>query len=228
MVGPYELERKSFDSGQTWSDYQAKHSELPETARVRIYLRERGADASIRQSVENAARREAAVLQRFRHPGVVDLKQYHPSGHPAGPALIFGYHPETLRLDEYLLQYGEKLDILSRMALVRQLAETMKSAHSARIFHRALTARAVHVVPRDRGRGGQAVGEEATWLTPHLEISDWQIATQRGSTGGATPGAPRRRCPRRIWPTAPTPISRRSCGPSAPTRCPWTSTASVS
>ncbi|MFI6692080.1 BREX system serine/threonine kinase PglW [Streptomyces sp. NPDC050433] len=191
LVGPYELERKSFDSGQTWSDYQAKHSELPETARVRIYLRERGADASIRQSVENAARREAAVLQRFRHPGVVDLKQYHPSGHPAGPALIFGYHPETLRLDEYLLQYGEKLDILGRMALVRQLAETMKSAHSARIFHRALTARSVHVVPRDRGRRGQAVGEEATWLTPHLEISDWQIATQRGSTGGATPGAPR-------------------------------------
>ncbi|MFD4769399.1 BREX system serine/threonine kinase PglW [Streptomyces niveus] len=191
LVGPYELERKSFDSGQTWSDYQAKHSELPETARVRIYLRERGADASIRQSVENAARREAAVLQRFRHPGVVDLKQYHPSGHPAGPALIFGYHPETLRLDEYLLQYGEKLDILGRMALVRQLAETMKSAHSARIFHRALTARSVHVVPRDRGRRGQAVGEEATWLTPHLEISDWQIATQRGGTGGATPGAPR-------------------------------------
>ncbi|MFJ2716746.1 BREX system serine/threonine kinase PglW [Streptomyces sp. NPDC087437] len=180
-VGPYQLDRKSFDSGPTWADYKANHSELPEVARVRVYLSERGSEASIRRSVENAARREAAVLQRFKHPGVVQLKQYYPSGHSAGPALIFDYDPRTLRLDEYLLQYGKGLDILGRMALVRQLAETMRSAHSARIHHRALAARAVHVIPRDRGRRGQTIGEDAAWLTPRLEISDWQIATQRAS-----------------------------------------------
>ncbi|MDQ0958620.1 serine/threonine protein kinase [Streptomyces sp. B4I13] len=192
-VGPYQLDRKSFDSGPTWADYKAHHSELPEVARVRVYLSERGSDASIRRSVENAARREAAVLQRFKHPGVVQLKQYYPSGHAAGPALIFDYDPRTLRLDEYLLQHGKSLDILGRMALVRQLAETMRSAHSARIHHRALAARAVHVVPRDRGRRGQAVGEDAAWLTPRLEISDWQIATQRasGSEGGSGQGVTR-------------------------------------
>ena len=193
-VGPYELERKSFDSGPTWADYLARHTDLPEAARVRIYLSERGSDASLRQSVENAARREAAVLGRFKHPGVVQLKQYFPSGHAAGPALIFDYHPDTLKLDEYLVQYGEKLDILGRMSLVRQLAETMRSAHSSRIHHRALAARSVLVVPRPRGRKGRAVGEEAAWLTPHLQISDWQIATQRSgdsSTGqGMTRFAP--------------------------------------
>ena len=183
-VGPYLLERKSFDTGPTWADYLANHSELPEPARVRVYLRERGADASIRRSVENAARREAAVLRRFRHPGVVQLKQYDPSGHSAGPALIFDYHPHTLRLDEYLVQYGGKLDILGRTALVRQLAETMRSAHSSRIHHRALAARSVHVIPRDRGREGQAIGEEAAWLAPYLQISDWQIATHRATHGG--------------------------------------------
>ncbi|MCF6522731.1 BREX system serine/threonine kinase PglW [Streptomyces sp. JJ36] len=191
-VGPYQLERKSYDSGETWADYRANHQELPEAARVRVYLSERGSDASIRQSVENAARREAAVLQRFRHPGVVQLKQYFPSGHSAGPALIFDYHPQTLRLDEYLLQHGQGLDILGRMDLVRQLAETMRSAHASRIHHRALAARSVHVIPRDRGRRGQAVGEDTTWLAPRLEISDWQIATQRASgTGGSGPGGPR-------------------------------------
>ncbi|MGW0631017.1 BREX system serine/threonine kinase PglW [Streptomyces sp. NPDC002758] len=190
-VGPYELERKSFDSGQTWADYLARHSELPELARVRIYLRERGSDASIRQSVENAARREAAVLRRFRHPGAVQLKQYDPSGHSAGPALIFDYHPQTLKLDEYLVQYGPKLDILGRMALVRQLAETMRSAHSSRIHHRALAARSVHVVPRFRGRRGQAVGEEAAWLTPNLQVSDWQIATQRSGDSSQGQGMTR-------------------------------------
>ncbi|MFG3410191.1 BREX system serine/threonine kinase PglW [Streptomyces sp. NPDC048142] len=187
-VGPYELKRKSFDTGPTWADYLAEHSELPETARVRVYLRERGSDATIRRSVENAARREAAVLQRFQHLGVVQLKQYNPSGHSAGPALIFDYHPQTLRLDEYLLQYGEKLDILGRMALVRQLAETMRSAHSSRIFHRALAARSVHVVPRDRGRRDHDLGEEAAWLAPKLQISDWQIATQQS---GTAPGSSR-------------------------------------
>ncbi|MFF5929013.1 BREX system serine/threonine kinase PglW [Streptomyces hydrogenans] len=187
-VGPYQLERKSFDSGPTWADYRATHSELPEVARVRVYLSERGSDASLRRSVENAARREAAVLQRFRHPGVVQLKQYFPSGHSAGPALIFDYHPQTLRLDEYLLQHGKRLDILGRMALVRQLAETMRSAHSSRIHHRALAARSIHVIPRNRGREGKAIGEDAAWLTPRLQISDWQIATQRSSGTDGTTG----------------------------------------
>ncbi|WP_228010744.1 hypothetical protein [Nonomuraea phyllanthi] len=29
-VGPYLLERKAFDTGPTWADYLARHSELPE------------------------------------------------------------------------------------------------------------------------------------------------------------------------------------------------------
>ncbi|MFI1333499.1 BREX system serine/threonine kinase PglW [Streptomyces sp. NPDC020845] len=191
-VGPYLLDRKAFDTGPTWADYLARHEELPESARVRVYVRERGSDASLRESVERAARREAAILQRFRHPGAVELKTYDASGHSAGPALVFDYHPQTLRLDEYLLQYGDKLDILSRMALVRQLAETMRSAHSSRIHHRALAARSIYVLPRNRGPRGQAVGEEAAWLNPHLQISDWQIATQRGgSQGGTAPGSTR-------------------------------------
>lgn len=190
-VGPYLLDRKALDTGTTWSDYLARHEELPERARVRVYVPERGSDASLRESVERAARREAAILQRFRHPGVVHLKTYDASGHSAGPALIFDYHPQTLRLDDYLLQYGDKLDILSRMALVRQLAETLRSAHSSRIHHRALSARSVHVVPRHRGPGGGTVGEEAAWLTPYLQISDWQVGTHRGGSQGGSVGGTR-------------------------------------
>ncbi|MFJ6769399.1 BREX system serine/threonine kinase PglW [Kitasatospora sp. NPDC091257] len=189
-VGPYLLNRKSFDSGPTWADYLARHSELPEAARVRIYLRERGSDAGLRSSVERAALREAAVLRRFRHPGVVQLRQYDSSGHSAGPALIFDYDPRTLRLDEYLVQYGAKLDILTRMALVRQLAETMRSGHSNRIYHRTLAAHAIHVIPRGRGRTAGSDGEEAGWLNPRLQISDWQVAVQR-SSGDTAEGAPR-------------------------------------
>ncbi|WP_405008643.1 BREX system serine/threonine kinase PglW [Kitasatospora purpeofusca] len=177
-VGPYRLDRKAFDSGPTWADYLGHHADLQEVARVRIYLRERGADQSLQESVERAARREAAVLTGFRHPGVVQLAQYDASGHSAGPALIFKYDQRTLRLDEYMAQYGEKLDLPARVALVRQLAETVRSAHSRRLYHRTLSARAVHVVPVRRTPGAS---EDAAWLTPRLQLSDWQVALRSGS-----------------------------------------------
>ena len=179
-VGPYLLKHKPFDAGSTWQDYLANHTELREQVRVRIYLRERGADSAIRKSVDEAARREAAVLDRFRHPGVVQLKLFDPSGHSAGPALIFRYHPETLHLNDYLAQHGDSLDILDRVKLVRDVAETLKSAHSVRLYHRALAAHSIHVIP---GRGET---EAARWRTPRLQISDWQVATQRAPETGAT------------------------------------------
>ncbi|MFJ1615947.1 MULTISPECIES: hypothetical protein [unclassified Streptomyces] len=49
-----------------------------------------------------------------------------------------------MKLDEYLVQYGEKLDILGRMALVRQLAETMRSAHARPESRHRAGFRALH------------------------------------------------------------------------------------
>ncbi|KQY36814.1 protein kinase [Nocardia sp. Root136] len=185
-VGPYVLQRKPIDAGQTWQDYLAVHTELREPVRVRIYLRERGADEEARKSVDAAARREAAVLRRFRHPGAVQLEHFDSSGHSAGPALIFRYHPDTLHLDEFLAQHGESLDIGDRISLVRQLAETLRSAHSSRLYHRALAARSIHVVPQ------RSSTETQRWRAPLLQISDWQVATQRsaGSVLSMTRHAP--------------------------------------
>ncbi|TDP30805.1 BREX system serine/threonine kinase PglW [Nocardia ignorata] len=175
VVGPYELERKPLDAGPTWQDYLARHTELREPVRVRIYLRARGADEQARKSVDATARREASVLRRFRHPGVVQLEHFDPSAHSAGPALIFRYHPETLHLDEYLANHGAVLSLGDRVKLVRQLAETLRSAHSARLYHRGLAARSVHVVPR------RGANDAERWREPLLQISDWQVATQRSA-----------------------------------------------
>ncbi|MEU5210131.1 BREX system serine/threonine kinase PglW [Streptomyces sp. NPDC020742] len=183
-VGSYLLEAKAFDSGPTWADYLGRHSQLHDLARVRVFLSERGASDDERRSVERAAAREASVLSRFRHPGAVQLKNYLPSGHPAGPTILFDYHPETLRLDDYLVQHGERLDLKGRLALVRQLAETVRSAHSRRVHHRTLSAHAVHVIPRDRGPRERELGEEKRWLRPWPQIADWQIATGQSASGG--------------------------------------------
>jgi serine/threonine protein kinase len=137
------------------------------------------------------------VLNRFRHPGAVSLKTFLPSGHPSGPAILFDYHPETVRLDDYLVRYGGELDLQDRLALVRQLAETVRSAHSRRIHHRALSAHSVHVIPRDlprdRGASEPEPGGTRRWLRPRLQISDWQIAAGlkgSGGRGGTDPIAP--------------------------------------
>ncbi|MFT9784642.1 BREX system serine/threonine kinase PglW [Streptomyces rhizosphaericola] len=183
-VGGYLLDAKAFDSGPTWADYLGRHSQLHDLARVRVFLSERGASDDERRSVERAAAREAMVLSRFRHPGAVQLKTYLPSGHPAGPAILFDYHPETLRLDDYLVEHGQLLDLEGRLALVRQLAETVRSAHSRRVHHRTLSAHAVHVVPRDRGPRGRELGEEQRWLRPWLQIADWQIASGHSTSNG--------------------------------------------
>jgi serine/threonine protein kinase len=183
-VGSYLLDAKAFDSGPTWADYLGRHSQLHDLARVRVFLSERGASDDERRSVERAAAREALVLSRFRHTGAVQLKSYLPSGHPAGPAILFDYHPETLRLDDYLVQHGERLDLRGRLALVRQLAETVRSAHSRRIHHRTLSAHSVHVIPRDRGPRGRELGEEQRWLRPWPQIADWQIASGHSMSRG--------------------------------------------
>lgn len=186
-VGSYLLDTKAFDSGPTWADYQGRHSQLRDLARVRVFLSERGASKDERSSVERAAAREALVLNRFRHLGAVQLKSYLPSGHPAGPAILFDYHPDTLRLDDYLVAHGSLLDLKGRLALVRQLAETVRSAHSRKVHHRTLSAHSVHVIPRDRGPRGRELGEEQRWAAPWLQIADWQIATGESASRGGRP-----------------------------------------
>ncbi|MEV0294927.1 BREX system serine/threonine kinase PglW [Nocardia sp. NPDC050710] len=181
MVGAYKL-TESIGTGPTWTDYRAEHTDLGTPARIRIYLSERGADQAARTSVYEAAKREAAVLHRFRHPGVVRFVDIDSGGHPAGPALIFEYRLETLRLDEYLAEYGPSLDIRDRIQLVRQLAETIRAAHKARVYHRGLAAHSVHVLPRLRDSTGRELSGPERWQHPLLQISDWQIATQRSST----------------------------------------------
>lgn len=180
-VGTYRLDRAPFDTGPNWADYLGHHDSLRKTRRVRLYLRERGEDRQARESISHTAEREAKVLQGLRHPGLVTLENFDESGHSAGPVLVYEYDPRTLRLDDYLLQYGDKLDAQARAGLLRQLAETLDFAHRHRLFHRTLCARAVHVAPGPRLG---ADGDEQRWLHPELRIAEWQTAVRQGGESG--------------------------------------------
>ncbi|MGN9811521.1 BREX system serine/threonine kinase PglW [Micromonospora sp. BQ11] len=184
QIGSWELEPRPFDLGPTWQDHLARHRDLErERRRIRIYLVERNAVQAERASIERAAKREMQVLHGINHPGIVRVDSM--ESHEAGPALIFRYDPHSIRLDHYMAQYGDRLDALSRLAMIRQLAETVAYAHRRRLHHRALSARSVLVSPGRRRRGGS---EDEAWLTPQLQISDWQAATRGvdGSGGGSS------------------------------------------
>ncbi|GGJ79928.1 hypothetical protein GCM10010123_07240 [Pilimelia anulata] len=170
-VGAWSLDRQPFEEGPTWQDHLATHAELPaERRRVRLYLVERRALAAQRESVERAARREIAALHGIDHPHIVRVDAL--EGHEAGPALVYRYDPRSVRLDRFLAERGDRLAAGTRLALVRQLAEAVAYAHRHRLYHRALSARSVLVVP------GPGAGDEQAWERPRLEIIDWNVASR--------------------------------------------------
>lgn len=94
--------------------------------------------------ITRAAQREFELLAPIRHPGIVRALDLHE--HELGPALVFERDPTEIRLDQYFDQRGASLNLFDRLALVRDLAETVASAHGRRLAHRALSPRSVLVV----------------------------------------------------------------------------------
>ncbi len=181
QIGSWELTFPPFDTGPTWQDHLAQHSQIvSERRRIRIYLVERQAGQAERTSIEQAARREMLALHGISHPGIVQVDAM--EQHEAGPALIFRHRPDAERLDHYMARFGDRLDAATRIDMIRQLAEAIRYAHGRHLHHRALSARSVFAVPASRRRGGDEV-----WLSPRLQISDWQAATRSAGSGSATP-----------------------------------------
>jgi serine/threonine protein kinase len=142
-VGDLEL-RELLDEGPGYQDFAAIHPRSQHThRRVRIYGTP-DSDPLQREQIVRAAQREFELLAPVQHPGIVralDLRE-----HELGPALVFERDPTEIRLDQYLDQQGASLTLYDRLALVRDLAETVASAHGRRLTHRALSPRSVLVV----------------------------------------------------------------------------------
>ena len=170
-VGDLEL-GALLDEGPGYQDFAAVHPRVAHVhRRVRIYGTP-DADPQLREQVTRAAQREFELLATMHHPGIVLALDLHE--HELGPALVFEHDPTEVHLDHYLDQQGASLDLFDRIRLVRDLAETVASAHGRRLAHRALSPRSVLVV-----RPG----------TPKQRfcIINWQTGTRGGgSTLSAT------------------------------------------
>lgn len=163
QVGDYRL-TKLLAEGEGFQDWEASHVSIDTVhRRVRIYTVATASSPEIRAARVRQARREFEILEGIDHPGILKVKDYKET--ELGPALIFDHDPKAVRLDHLLLERGKTFTITQRLQLVRDIAETLKYAHSKRLYHRALGPQSILVHGLDTG-------------TMHLRLMNWQTASR--------------------------------------------------
>lgn len=156
------------DTGVAYQDFVVEHVGLAGVRRrLRLYPLERNATADQREAAARAAKREFQHLRALRHPGILAPIEFFE--HERGPCLLFDHDPESLPLDRWLVE-ADQLDVLSRLDVVRQVAEALAHAHRRGVFHRSLCPSAVLV-------GGDRAD-------PRVQIANWH-AGARVATGDA-------------------------------------------
>jgi serine/threonine protein kinase len=168
-VADYTLDRLLAES-DVYQDWEATHVTFPKiTRRVRIYPHALQSTELSRTARRQAAEREYLLLEGINHAGILKAVEFHE--HERGPALVFEHDPEAERLDLFLRDKGETLDIDTRLTLVRQIAETLQHAHERRLYHRALSPQTILVTALESP-------------IPQAKIFNWQTARREGSTDG--------------------------------------------
>lgn len=168
QVGDYKL-NKLLTEGDGFQDWTATHVALSsDERRVRIYTQGDTASPAARAALQRQAEREYEILKGIDHPGVLRPALF--SQTDLGPALIYDYDPQAQRLDHLLRDHGNRLSVTQRLQLVRDIAEVLRSAHSKRLYHRALRPQSILV----------SGGQEGSPF--RVRLMNWQT----GSRGGAS------------------------------------------
>lgn len=168
QVGDYKL-NKLITEGDGFQDWTATHVALSsDERRVRIYTQGNTASPAARAALQRQAEREYEILKGIDHPGVLRPALF--SQTDLGPALIYDYDPQAQRLDHLLRDHGARLSVTQRLQLVRDIAEVLRSAHSKRLYHRALGPQSILV----------SGGQEGSPF--RVRLMNWQT----GSRGGAS------------------------------------------
>lgn len=163
QVSDYRL-TKLITEGEGFQDWEADHVSLATVhRRIRIYTVATASSTEIRAAWARQASREFEILEGIDHPGILKVKDYKES--ELGPALIFDHDPKAVRLDHLLRERASSLTVTQRLQLVRDIAETLKYAHSKRLYHRALGPQSILVHGLDSG-------------AMHLRLMNWQTGSR--------------------------------------------------
>ncbi|MGI8984051.1 MAG: BREX system serine/threonine kinase PglW [Acidimicrobiales bacterium] len=154
-------------------DFLADHQSAEGVRRrVRIYSHQPGMSDEQAQSLRMASEREFLAGERLDHPQLVKAQDRLDT--ELGTALVFPHDPTAVRLDHWLGEHPE-VDLYDRVAVLRQLAETLHSVHRRKVTHRALSPGSVLVRP---GRHG-----EPPWV---VLVTDFSLAGNAPASAGSS------------------------------------------
>lgn len=167
-IGSWTLQTCLPQAGPGWQDWAATHTVVDgRTARVRLHSPAPGASDGEWETLRRRVSHEYAVMRRLSHDGLLLPSELLESDH--GFALVYDVEADVQPLPSWLADHPQGLPLDTRVALIRQLAETLDYVHSNGLTHRQLSPASLWV----RQRQGQP---------PRLLIADWQAA---GATDGS-------------------------------------------
>jgi serine/threonine protein kinase len=172
QVGDYRL-GSLLAEGVNYQDWSAKHVSVDTKRRIRIYSYSKASTADARQSLARQAKREFQILEGIDHPGILKVLDYKDT--ELGPALVFEPDNGASRLDHFVQRKHAELDIGQRLQILRDLADTLRYAHTKRLYHRALSPASI------------LVRETSDMNRPlRLQVVNWQTGARDATGSNAT------------------------------------------
>ncbi len=170
-LGDYLLERL-LEEGPGYQDFLGRHVAITNTfRRVRIYQSALRANPDERATLQRAAQREFQILQSLDHPGILRAMEF--TVHDTGPAILFQYTPDSVRLDHLLAERKGHITDELRLTLMRQIAETIQFAHKKHILHRALNPSSILILKPNAA-------------SPKALITNWQLGCRQSNPAHTT------------------------------------------
>ena len=157
--------------GPDYQDHLARHQNLDAMyRRVRTFSCS-PQNAAERKRARAAAQREFRMLELIEHEGIIKPLEY--KEHDLGPALLYRYDENAVRLDHFLQksERARQLDRGSKLRMLRQLAEVLRYAHARHLIHRALAPQNILVSQIDKPQ-------------PLLRVMNWHTGRSEEETTG--------------------------------------------
>ena len=175
-VGSWVIDGGPLAKGDGWQDWPAlNQADETERVRIRFHSAPRGAPATVEAAGRRLAEHEYRIMRRLANDRLLRPRDI--VKHELGIGLVYPFDERFQRLDLWLADQVGAISVADRLALVREVAETVAYAHDNRVVHRGLTPHAVLVRPLPGGK----------W---QILVGDWQSAG--ALSGPAMTGLPSR------------------------------------
>ncbi len=142
-AGSWVIDEEPTDEGDGWQDWPAFHRVSNDRARIHFLVTAPGATTAEEDRVRKLGQHEFRVMSRLAHEGLLSPRDV--VENDLGLGLVYPADEHYQRLDLWLADSPQGIPVLTQLAIVRKVAETVAYAHDNNVVHRGLTPHAVHV-----------------------------------------------------------------------------------